>query len=174
MNTAAKVYPLKKDISTLALEYMRRHDLDNEAFGKMIKYSRTALSQYFSGKYTNPKNVEKAIISFFKAEGELPEEFQLSVTAERSKFYLSRDAKEIIGLCQTCQDDRDLGVICGKTGYGKTYTLKQYAKTDHVCYIECDDTMSSKDLVEAIEEGLGLPIMYGTIAKRLKHIRESL
>jgi DNA transposition AAA+ family ATPase len=41
-----------------------------------------------------------------------------------------------------------------------------------VAYIEYDDTMSSRDLVEAIEEALGLPSGYGTMGRRAKGIRE--
>ena len=62
--------------------------------------------------------------------------------------------------------------MVGRSGYGKTHTLKQYAKLSKVAYIECDDTMSSRDLVEAIERSLGLPSGYGTIWKRVNGIRE--
>ena len=65
-----------------------------------------------------------------------------------------------------------LGIVVGKSGYGKTYALKYYAKMPRVAYIECDDTMSSRDLVEAIERALGIPQNYGTIWKRVNGIRE--
>ena len=38
--------------------------------------------------------------------------------------------------------------------------------------IECDDTMSSRDLVEAIEKSLGIPSGYGTIWRRVNGIRD--
>ena len=41
-----------------------------------------------------------------------------------------------------------------------------------MAYIECDDTMSSRDLVEAIERSIGLPNGYGTIWRRVNGIRE--
>lgn len=47
-----------------------------------------------------------------------------------------------------------------------------YAKLSRVAYIECDDTMSSRDLVEAIERSIGLPNGYGTIWRRVNGIRE--
>lgn len=174
MDATARIYTIKKDVKTLAEEFKARRNLTNEDFSKMINFSRTAVSNYFNGAYPNPKNVEKAIVSLLHAEGEMPEDvqYQKPFESEKSKFYLSTDARQIIGLCQDCQVNSEMGVVCGRTGYGKTYTLKQYAKSDRVSYIECDDTMSSKDLVEAIEESLGLPTIYGTIAKRLKHIRE--
>ena len=65
-----------------------------------------------------------------------------------------------------------LGIVVARSGYGKTYALRQYAKLSRVAYIECDDTMSSRDLVEAIERSIGLPNGYGTIWRRVNGIRE--
>ena len=56
------------------------------------------------------------------------------------------------------------------TGAG---ALKKYAELPRVAYIECDDTMACRDLVEAIENGIGLPKGYGgTIWSRVNRIRE--
>ena len=63
--------------------------------------------------------------------------------------------------------------ICRDTGLCLLYTsLRQYAKLSRVAYIECDDTMSSRDLVEAMERSIGLPNGYGTIWRRVNGIRE--
>ena len=75
-------------------------------------------------------------------------------------------------MCQSCQEYIGLGIVVARSGYGKTYALRQYAKLPRVAYIECDDTMSSRDLVEAIERSLGLPSGYGTIWRRVNGIRE--
>ena len=67
----------------------------------------------------------------------------------------------------------ELGIIVGKSGQGKTHALKKYAELPRVAYIECDDTMACRDLVEAIENGIGLPKGYGgTIWSRVNRIRE--
>ena len=56
---------------------------------------------------------------------------------------------------------------------GKTHALKKYAKLQRVAYIECDDTMACRDLVEAIEMELGMPRSTGgTIWSRVNRIRE--
>ncbi|MEB9897231.1 ATP-binding protein, partial [Bacillus cereus] len=78
----------------------------------------------------------------------------------------------IIGACQSCQSFTGLGIVVGKSGYGKTHTLKYYARSPKVAYIECDDTMAQRDLVKAIERALGLPVGYGTIWERVNGIRE--
>jgi len=87
-------------------------------------------------------------------------------------FFESRDAKAVLGVCQSCQEYIGLGIVVARSGYGKTYALRQYAKLSRVAYIECDDTMSSRDLVEAIERSIGLPNGYGTIWRRVNGIRE--
>ena len=78
----------------------------------------------------------------------------------------------MLGVCQSCQEYIGLGIVVARSGYGKTYALRQYAKLSRVAYIECDDTMSSRDLVEAIERSIGLPNGYGTIWRRVNGIRE--
>ena len=66
-----------------------------------------------------------------------------------------------------------LGIIVAKSGYGKTHTLKKYAKMPRVAYIECDDTMACRDLVEAIENQIGMPKgSGGTIWRRVNRIRD--
>ena len=78
----------------------------------------------------------------------------------------------ILGVCQSCQEYIGLGIVVARSGYGKTHTLRHYAKLPRVAYIECDDTMSSRDLIEAIERSLGLPSSYGTIWRRVNGIRD--
>lgn len=78
----------------------------------------------------------------------------------------------MLGVCQSCQEYIGLGIVVARSGYGKTYSLRQYAKLPRVAYIECDDTMSSRDLVEAIEKSLGIPSGYGTIWRRVNGIRD--
>ena len=52
-------------------------------------------------------------------------------------------------------------------------TLKKYAKMPRVAYIECDDTMACRDLVEAIEIQIGMPKgSGGTIWSRVNRIRD--
>ena len=72
---------------------------------------------------------------------------------------------------KSCHQYQGLGIIIGKSGYGKTYTLKQYATAERVAYIECDDTMGSHDFVEALEKALGMEESYGSICKRVKGVQ---
>lgn len=140
-------------------------------------YSRPTVSRYLAGKYdADATELEAKLTAYLETLGEAPE-------AERSplppgtvgggrNFYESQDARNILGVCQSCQDYLGMGIVVGRSGYGKTHTLKQYARLPRVVYVECDDTMSARDLVEAIERTLGLPSGYGTIWKRVNGIRD--
>lgn len=78
----------------------------------------------------------------------------------------------VLATCDLCQKYTGLGVVVGRSGYGKTHTLKQYAKRDRVCYIECDDSMTCRDMIEAVERTIGIPRCSGTIWTRVQGIKE--
>lgn len=147
-----------------------------------MNYSRSALSQYLNGKYaSDPTEIEKKIVGFLRESGSAgeaegaaqAEEYDTPGIREKVEFFESRDFTQTIGVCQACQENMGLGIVVGKSGQGKTHALKRYAKLQRVAYIECDDTMACRDLVEAIEIELGIPRGYGgTIWSRVNRIRE--
>lgn len=145
-----------------------------------INYSRAAVSQYLNGKYaSDPSKLEKLLEEFlvdpdYQLEGKTaPAEAAKETMPKKVEYFESRDYVNTIGICQSCQENMAMGIVVGKSGYGKTHALKAYAKMPRVAYIECDDTMACRDLVEAIETALGMPKSYGgTIWSRVNHIRE--
>ncbi len=145
--------------------------------------SRSMVSQYLAGKYkSNPADLEEMLQDFLEANGEgVPSgdpddmEQERKGLPQKAAYYESRDYMGVMSVCQSCQEDMGLGIIIGKSGYGKSYALQHYAKMPKVVYMECDDTMSCRDLVEAIEGKLGIPrATSGTIWKRVCRIREFL
>lgn len=148
-----------------------------------IQYSRSAVSQYMSGKYSSdPKELEAALTKFVEEyeEGKTQESSTLKAASQtfpilrpKIQYFESRDYIQTIGICRSCQEDKGLGIIVAKSGYGKTHALKKYARMPRVAYIECDDTMALRDLVEAIENQIGMPKgISGTIWSRVNQIRE--
>lgn len=135
------------------------------AVAKAINYSRTTVSRYLAGKYdSDPRDIEAKLTSYLQEiKGESapsPEAPELPVPAEKTgqtpRFFEGRDAKTILGVCQAAQEYHEMGIIVGRSGYGKTYTLKEYAKLPKVAYMECDVAMNSRDLVRELEKALGL------------------
>ena len=138
-------------------------------------YSRPTISRYLSGKYEGATATIENLLAEWLAQrtGEavdVPE--RPGKTGRKPAFLETRDAVNVLGVCQSCQEYIGLGIVVARSGYGKTYSLRQYAKLPRVSYIECDDTMSSRDLVEAIEKSLGIPSGYGTIWRRVNGIRD--
>jgi Uncharacterized ATPase, putative transposase len=157
------------------VQYINQTGTSIAAIAKEINYSRPTVSRYISGKYdSDPSDIERKLQTFL--EKQTGKAVHLSPVAvklqQKPQFFESRDAKNILGVCQSCQEYSGLGIVVGRSGYGKTHTLKQYAKLPKVAYIECDDTMASRDLVEAIERSIGLPSGYRTIWRRVSGIRD--
>lgn len=177
--TAAKLnntYTEGKSLADKINDHLMSTGKSIALLAKEINYSRTTVSRYLSGKYeSNSTDIEKQLaeyLSHFTGENLTSSVSNRTASISRPRFYESRDAKAILGVCQSCQEYIGLGIVVGRSGYGKTHTLKEYAKLPRVAYIECDDTMSSRDLVEAIEKSLGIPTGYGTIWRRVNGIRD--
>ncbi len=171
-------YPGGESLAEKVSGYIASQKTSINAISKEIGYSRVTLSRYLSGKYdSNPADIETRLAAFLTKElGEAvevpppPEPGQKR--GERPRFYESRDAKSVLGVCRSCQEYIGLGIVVARSGYGKTYALREYAKLSRVAYVECDDTMSCRDLVESIERSVGLPGGYGTIWRRVNGIRD--
>lgn len=159
------------------LAYLDRTHMSKTKLAEISGYSRPAISAYLNDKYdSDTTEIERRLLDCIgrvetAENGEAPAAAPAMLSSRG--FYTSADAAAIIGVCARCQSDNALGIIVGRTGYGKTYTLKQYARqSDRCAYIECDDTMSSRDLVDAIERALGIPSgTGGTIWRHVNGIR---
>lgn len=170
-NTLTNVKPLTEQIN----DYLAATKTSIATLSSEIRYSRPTISRYLSGKYEGDIAAIEAVLADWLAQrtGEavdVPE--RPGKTGEKPVFFESRDAVKVLGVCQSCQEYLGLGIVVARSGYGKTYSLRQYAKLPRVAYIECDDTMSSRDIVEAIEKALGIPSGYGTIWRRVNGIRD--
>ena len=130
----------------------------------------------------NPKQVEKFAMQIEKqfasgaeskeAGQEHPCEAELPKMGRKPEVFESDDYINIVGICNLCQQQRGSAIVVGRSGYGKTYSLKQYARLSKVVYIECNESMSCRDLIRRIEKQLGLPKRYGTNDERLEEISE--
>ncbi len=159
-------------------EYLQQTAMTMEALSEKIGYSRTAVSLYLGGKYNaNQANIEEKLAAFLEEMTGVPHTMRINGKHEGVQhrgFFTSSDVKMMLTICKRAQEDRGLGLIVGQSGYGKTCALKLLSKQDKRAYIECDDTMSARDLITAIERAFQLPSVTGTIWRRLNSIREYL
>lgn len=178
LNTYMKEVALRDRV----LEILGEMKMTKAELALRIQYSRSAVSQYLGNKYnSDPAEIEARLIEFVKEyEAETGKmsagnyaEGSVTTVKPKIEYFESRDFIQTIGVCKSCQENMALGIIVAKSGYGKTHTLKKYAKMPRVAYIECDDTMACRDLVEAIEIQIGMPKgAGGTIWSRVNRIRD--
>ena len=172
----------RDNIREYTLKYLKENKMSKSDLSAKISLSRSLLSRYLGNTYdSDPTSIENALMDYFKkvdvksecesvgADAEPHSEIKSRKVAD---FFASTDAMNVLATCDLCQRYTGLGVVVGRSGYGKTYTLRQYAKKDKVCYIECDDSMTCRDMIEAIERTIGIPRCSGTIWTRVQGIKE--
>lgn len=166
---ATKLYTIKTNYVDRLSDYMNRTGSTITELARVMGVSRPALSRFLSGKYdAENTKLEPAIVKFFDNHDQGAATPMIPTVAP--KFFAGHDARNILGLCTECQDHQKLGIIVGRSGYGKSHTLKHYAKMQRVAYVECDDSMGSKDLIDAIESALGIPSASGSIYRKKQGI----
>ena len=134
--TAAERTTIYTNISPLAQRvnnYIQTQHSSIAAVAKDIGYSRTTVSRYLTGKYdSNPNDLESKLTDFLTRQ--TGEAVDLTTPLAKSEgktwqtpvFFESRDAKAVLGVCQSCQEYIGLGIVVARSGYGKTYALRQY------------------------------------------------
>lgn len=151
-----------------------RKKLSVQEIGDRVELSRSAIHQYLSGNYgSDPKNVELKLATYLTEQGVTIDDARDSFKPGEM-FHQSADARRIMAVCSACQAYSKLGVIAGRSGYGKSHTLLQYANLPKVAYIECDETMGQCDLVDTIARALGMIPASGTLFQRTESIKSYL
>ena len=162
------------DLVALAQQHKNDKKLSVAELAERLDISRSMLSQYLDGKYSNPKSVEAKLLPYLEEQqvtiGSLTSNSVFDDNRPGNRFYQSVDARRVMAVCNACQEFAAFGIIIGKPGYGKTFTLKQYASLPKVVYLECDDLMTKGDLIDSLEEALGIRLGYGNLTKRTNYI----
>lgn len=189
-NTEQKEEGRPTELATEVVGRLKRMKMNKAELAIQLNMSRALVSQYLSGKYkSDPSNVEAALTEWLASTEEewgtpgggpraagsaaaAPEGVQYP---KKTAYFHSADYVGVMSVCQSCQEDTGLGIIVGRSGFGKTHALKHYARLPRVAYLECDDTMGCRDLIEALETQLGMAkASGGTIWQRTCRIREFL
>lgn len=181
----SEMFVTKRSIAERINAKLDEVGMSKAEFANLYGASRTAVSNYLNGK---PNSMAVRKIKEFEqfcenwliengeadvyADGEGGSEASVTVSGSIRKRdnFESADYIGITGLCSLCQETSDLGIVVGKSGYGKTYTLRNYAKLPKVIHIECNETMNCKDIIRRIELAIGMPKGSGSIDERMGRI----
>lgn len=163
-------------------EYMERTKTTKAKLSEVLGVNRASVVQYLNGKHEEMaqgtiNKIEEAIEQLIVSDEEDGESEQTEKQApvkrkKRSAIVQTADAGGVMAVCQSSQDYMGLGVITGRSGFGKSYSLKYYAKSPRCAYVECNESMNARDLVKAIEKALSLPHISGSIDDRLDNIKD--
>lgn len=82
------------------------------------------------------------------------------------------DFMGVMGICQTCIETVGFGLIIGRSGFGKTYSLRKFAKQDKVIYLECHECMNVRDIIKMIEERLHITHYGGSINDGMQCVKD--
>lgn len=172
-------YMVETSLAERVNEKLREIRCSKQELALHIEENRSTVSNYLN--YKQEKIAKGKVIELedklerFLAEVGTTNDTQIQPpmrkpSMKKAEVFESRDFKGVIGLCTVCQENHGLGIITGKSGYGKTFSLKYYAKLPRVVLIECNEAMNCKDIVRKIERFIGLPLVYGSIDERMGHI----
>lgn len=176
-----RTYTQEKTLAERVNEILKELKMSKNELSLVIEYSRPAISRYLNGNYNvSSTELEEKLLKFVHeyeesqaGEGAVKPELKVvSSVRKKIEYFESTDYIQTIGICKACQENMALGIIVAKSGYGKTHTLKRYAKMPRVVYIEGNETMNCKDIVRRIESRIGMPRSYGSIDERMERIIE--
>lgn len=152
-----------------------------DAVGK----SHSAISQYISGTYSSPRALDPLIREYLISIGRWQEEDERymhdlfpNTDYVQPEWIQTRDAARILGVCRRCWEKREMGMITGDPGTGKTYTFEQLANMSDLPHIviTCDETSSKKSILVDTCEALDLPTKGAspTLLRRIvKHLKNT-
>ena len=123
------------------------------AIAKALGFSSSALNMYLKGTYTSPEKIRHALKGYFKTKGNQQEAIKLPELAETTIY------QEVTAVVEYAHKQRDIGVLYGPAGIGKTTALRAYQEiTPQTLYITANQTLSgSRAILEEILQQLGKP-----------------
>ena len=160
------------DINMIAgvTRYLKASGLSIKELAERAGLTRSSLSKYLNNSYgANTVEIENSLNAYFSQQG--IELFPDGTPAAKPAFFESRDVRGVLGVCSDCQEFAENGIITGKSGFGKSHTLRHFAAMPRVAYVECDVTMTCNNLVTAIERSLNIPRGDGAVWDRLNSLR---
>lgn len=131
--------------------HMKQLGLSQAKIATMLGVSPALISQYLKGIYTGD------VASIDKKVREMLGRAKDKAKDVKVDFVATTTAKDILDVCAMAHAMKDINLVIGEAGLGKTMALKQYAKTvENVVLIETDPTFSPKVLLVELCNKLGI------------------
>lgn len=132
----ARAYVQEKDLVDQVNEALEELRMNKAELALRMSVSRSMMSQYLNRKYrSDATELEEALRGWLREvhPGTEPAENAAEMGGaerplQKTDCYESRDYVSVIGICRLCQEEATRGIITGRSGYGKTFSLKKYAQ----------------------------------------------
>jgi len=147
-------------------QYLERTGSSQTVVAKAIDFSTGALSSFLKNTYKGDSNaIATRLVDFLNLET------QRQAAPKAPEFVMTNFANHILSLAGYAHVNKDIGLINGDAGVGKTFTLEHYVKTHPgVIFITAGPGMASpKAIIEEIMDQLGCK-EYGTLNRMIKVI----
>jgi DNA transposition AAA+ family ATPase len=106
------------------LAYMQEHGLSQANAAKLIGIGESTFSRYLSGNYPNPETIERKMTDLLEKE----EIRNTAVGIQDVPFALTSISEQIMQTLEYARIKRNISVIYGDAGVGKTRTMREWAK----------------------------------------------
>lgn len=134
---------------------------------RAVGVSHSAISQYISGKYASVEALDPRIKDYLMSIGrweddhiqEIRDPVLFVTSIAEIGMVQTLDLQRVHGVCTLCYQNREMGMIVGKPGTGKTFAFREFGHQSTVPHtiITCDETTSVKSVLVDVSEALNLP-----------------
>jgi DNA transposition AAA+ family ATPase len=138
---------------------------------KSIGISASALSSWMGGTYRGDvEALASKIGSFLSIEG------CRAVAPKTSTFVSTAIAEQVMEVCRFAHIHRDIGLVYGEAGMGKTVALRRYCREHRdAIYVRCDPSSSSAQAtLEAVAIAMGRRPRWGGLRRFLQELVDAL
>ena len=131
---------------------METRGITQSSIARSLNVSAATLSQWLKGEYNgNVANIDKKVKAWLEVEAERRH------SPNTIPFRLTHNAKKVFEVARICHVDKEIGVITGEAGLGKTVALREYTRRyDDDILIEADHGYTAKTLFQELCQRAGL------------------
>ncbi len=135
----------------LLKQYKQETGLSQNQIAVRLGVSSTKVSQYLNDKY------EGDVKAMDKQVRQLVEQYEAEKQSVSSAFVPTKQAKEILSVCELSQALAKTCIVIGDAGCGKTMAVTEYARThNNVLLLEVDTTYKGRAILHDLCHQLGL------------------
>ena len=156
--------------------YISETGISQSKLAGMIGISQTALSQWRNSKYDNGniEEIESKILEFFKLSDDEKEHSKLPKITD--DYIPISTSETVYGIIRYCHLEKNIGLVYGDSGVGKTRGAKKYIDenpTNSIYIIATPITGTLSNIMASLAAELKVPVSTNKM-KLLMAIREKL